>query len=255
VASLDHARVSFHFSKFPRTKKPSTMNRLLTTILFLVVSTIISHAQCNEYYVLGNGSEWEFDMYNAKGKLTGKNMQKVTNFSQSGSGYAATVNSHMVDEKGKEIMKADMDLKCDNGTMAIDMRNFVSQDQLKAFGNYEMKVEATNLELPTSMSVGQALKDGNVVITAISSPMPMNMNITIHDRKVAGKETITTPAGTFDCFKITSSMTMQNHFGIKVTSEFSSVEWIAPKVAVVKTESYNKNGKLMGSTVLTKRIN
>lgn len=231
------------------------MNKLVCYVILVFVSVNTAPAQCNEFYSLQNGSEWEYETYNGKGKLSGKNRQKVTSFTKTSNGFDATVHSVMTDEKEKELMNGDLQFKCENGTMYIDMRNFISEEQLKAFSNYEMKVESENLEVPSSLSVGESLKDGSVTVTASGAPFPMKMTMTITDRKVEGKESITTPAGTFDAYKISSKMKLQNQMGVTVNNEFSSVEWIAPKVGVVKSESYNKNGKMNGYTVLSKRVN
>jgi len=48
---------------------------------------------------------------------------------------------------------------------------------------------------------------------------------------------------------------MENQMGVKMTSQMAVVEWIAPKVGIVRSESYNKNGKLNGHTVLSRRTN
>lgn len=231
------------------------MYKLICLIALVSISIIGVNAQCNEYYTLTSGSEWQYEHYNPKGKLSGKNHQKVTAFTKTSDGFDATVNSVMFDEKGKELMKGDLEFKCDKGTMIIDMRKFISQEQLKAFSSYEMTVESENLEIPSSLSVGQSLKDGSVTITASGGPFPMKMTVMISDRKVEAKEPVTTPAGTFDCLKITSKTTMQNQMGMTMTTEFSSVEWIAPKVGVVKSESYNKNGKSNGYILLSKVVN
>lgn len=222
-------------------------------MLYAFSLNITQAQQCNEYYQLQDGSAWEFETYSGKGKLTGRNQQKVISFSKTAKGFDATVNSAMYDEKGKEMMKGDLQFKCENGTVFIDMRNFISEEQLKAFSNYEMKIESENLEIPASLSAGQALKDGKIMITTEDSPIPMKMTVTITDRKVDSRESITTPAGTFDSFKISSKMKLQNQMGVTMNTEFSTVEWIAPKVGVVKSESYNKNGKMNGYTVLSKR--
>jgi hypothetical protein len=228
----------------------------LYSILFALFACTLGNvfAQCNEFYQIDNGSAWEMETYNAKGKLSAVNKQKVTAYSKNGSGFAATINSAIYNEKGKEQMKGDLEMKCENGVVYIDMRNFIPEEQMKNMGNYEMKVESENLEIPSSLSVGQTLKDGSVTLTATNSPLPMNMNVMITERKVVAKESITTPAGTFDTYKITSKATFKNKFGVSMTFEFSNVEWLAPKVGVVKTESYNaKNGKLNGYSILTKR--
>jgi hypothetical protein len=235
--------------------KNFSLKTLICLIALVAGCVTAATAQCNEYYILQEGSEWEFETYNGKGKLSGKNQQKVTAFSKNADGFVATVNSTMTNEKGKELMKGDLEFKCVNGTMLIDMRNYISEEQMKAYKNYKIKVEATNLEIPSGLAPGQSLKDGNVTVTTVEGPIPMKMTITISDRKVEAKESVTTPAGTFDCFKITSKSTLQNQMGVTMTMEFTSIEWIAAKVGLVKTESFNKNGKSNGYTILSKRVN
>jgi hypothetical protein len=41
--------------------------------------------------------------------------------------------------------------------------------------------------------------------------------------------------------------------GINMSMNFSGTEWIAEKVGMVKSESYDKNGKLAGYTLLVNR--
>lgn len=231
------------------------MNRLVLFVFALFTSASVATAQCNTYYQLSEGSEWEYESFNAKGKLTGKNLQKVTSLKETPNGFEAVIHSVMSDQKGKEVAKTDLSYKCENGTVFIDMRNLVSEEQLKAYKDADMKIETENLELPSGLSAGQTLKDGKITMSASGGPIPMKMTITISDRKVVGKESITTPAGTFDAFKITSKMTMQNQMGMTITTEMATTEWIAEKVGSVKSETYAKNGKLAGSTVLSKRQN
>lgn len=221
---------------------------ILLLVLFLIAAS--AHSQCNDYYDFKNGSVWEMETYSAKGKLTGKINQTVTAFTPNSNGYAATVHSVVTDEKGKEVNSGDLAFTCEGGTMTIDMRSYLNEEQMKAFGNYKLTVESKNLEWPKSLSVGQTLKDGSVTVTAIDAPMAMTMTVDIVNRKVVAKETITTSAGTFECYKITSTMKSNMKMMVAVKMEFDAVEWIAPKVAVVKSESY-KNGKLQGYTLLT----
>lgn len=192
------------------------------------------------------------ESYNPKGKPEGKTLQQVTSYAPQGNGFVARVHSVVFDKKDKEVMNADLEYRCESGTMVVDMRNFVNEEQMKAFGSYEMQVESENLEIPSTLKVGQSLKDGSITLTATNSPIPITMSVTITNRKVEGKESITTPAGTFDCYKITSTSTAHTKMGLGMTMSFDNVEWLAPKVSVVKSESY-KNGKLQGYTLLTSR--
>ncbi len=211
-----------------------------------------SYSQCNEYYPLRDGLEWGYQSFNAKDKLQGTQHQKVTKFESTADGFTATVAFDLNDEKGKDVMEGELEMVCKDGVFYFDMRKFIPAEQLKAMGDVEIQVESDNLEYPSSLSAGQSLKDGSVTMTATGSTIPMKIKVDIIDRKVEALETITTPAGTFETFKITSKSVMKNQMGITMTFEFDNVEWLAKEVGVVKSESFRK-GKSQGYTLLVKR--
>lgn len=233
--------------------KNSNVFAKLSVLIAILFCSSYAYAQCNDYYVMEQGTEWTYENINGKGKSVGKNQQKVTAFEKTSTGFNATIHSVFTDDKGKNAMEGDLEMKCSNGTMTIDMRKFLPEEQLKAFGSYEMQIESENLELPSRLSVGQSLKDGSINLSAVGSPMAMTMSVKITERKVVGKESITTPAGTFDCFKITSKSTSSTKMGISMTFEFTTTEWMAEKVGLVKSESLDKKGKSIGYTILVAR--
>ncbi len=112
----------------------------------------------------------------------------------------------------------------------------------------EMDITGTDVELPNQLSVGQDLKDANVNVKMKMSGMNMNIDVNTIDRKVIGKESVTTAAGTFDCFVITaktkSKMMMANQ-------EMSDKLWLSEGVGMIKQETYNKNGKLLSRMELS----
>ncbi len=60
----------------------------------------------------------------------------------------------------------------------------------------------------------------------------------VTNRKVQAKETVTTSAGTWDCYKITNSTKMKiKTMGIGMPMNIENTEWFAPGFGVVKTES------------------
>ena len=77
------------------------------------------------------------------------------------------------------------------------------------------------------------------------------MTIYVTDRAVEARESLTTSAGTFDCIKITQKETTKMIVKIQATSK----EWYAENIGMVRSESYNKKGKLTGYSVLTKISN
>ena len=76
----------------------------------------------------------------------------------------------------------------------------------------------------------------------------MNMTTTVHNRKVEAVERVTTEAGTFECFKVSYDVMTDAMIDIRT----KGIEWIAKDVGAVRTETYNKNGKLTGYSELIK---
>ena len=77
--------------------------------------------------------------------------------------------------------------------------------------------------------------------------MMMTFKIDITERKVIGEETLNTPAGSFNCFKISQKIVMKT----VLKMEMNSIEWYSKEVGMVKSETYNKKNKLKSYTLLT----
>ena len=222
---------------------------ILSVALFAMNSQML--AQCNPYFLMKQGASWEMTSYNAKDKPQGKTKHEVIAFSETSNGFESTLKMTAFDKKGEESFASELGISCADQVMEFDMRQFMASESMKSFESMNMEITGDNLEYPSSLSVGDELKPGKMTIQiAGSSTMPMSMNFTIEivNRKVEGREKITTPAGTFDCYKISS--TIKTKTIMKV--EIKSVEWVSEGRGVVKTESYNKNGKMMGYSLLTK---
>jgi len=75
----------------------------------------------------------------------------------------------------------------------------------------------------------------------------LTMQINVINRKVLGAEKVKTPAGEFECVKI--SHTMETKTMVKKTHTI--VEWYAQGIGLVKQETYDKKGVLEGYALLT----
>jgi hypothetical protein len=62
---------------------------------------------------------------------------------------------------------------------------------------------------------------------------------------------MTTPAGTFSCYKMSSTIETKTMF----TMVAKSTDWVAKKVGTVRSETYDKTGKLISYMVLTSMKN
>lgn len=218
--------------------------------LFFTLILFRSHAQCsNPFYQFKEGTVMEIENYDDNGKPQGKNETQVISWSETPSGYEATLAYKLFDKKGKQIADGEYKAECADGIIRIQMSAFIPEESMQAFKDMEMEMKMDNLEFPSDLTVGQTLKDASFEMTAKNSPMPMKFNFNITDRKVDGKESVTTPAGTFDCYKISE----KTHSKMMISNtEFTTVQYIAEKYGAVKTETYRQNGKLMGYSLLTR---
>jgi len=223
-------------------------NLLLLLITFFSAKLL---AQC-DVIPLHTGMEWQLQMFNAKDKQTGTITYKVTNVTTDGAFTVATVHMDMTDEKGKALNNGDYTFKCKADEFMIDMHNFLS-GQLDAYKNMEVKGDATYLEFPKDLTVGGTLPDGTMHMDIFNNgTLFTTMDINITNRKVVSKESVTVPAGTFDCYKISSDNSIKTTtmgIGIPITS--STIDYFSVGNWFVRSETYNKNGKLTGYMVLS----
>lgn len=225
-----------------------TITSILIGLLFIPLTTLFSQ-DCAFFYPKQEGATLEITNYDRKDKVTGKTVQKITNVTESGNSVTATIHMKSFDDKDDLMFESDMDVKCEDDVFHLSMENFINGQQMSAFSEADVTVDSDNLRYPANMNPGQELNNGEIKISINNAGMPtMNMTTTISNRKVEGKEKITTPAGTFDCFKISYDMTSK----MMVSVTMKAVEWISMDAGVVKSESYRSNGKLMGYSLLTK---
>lgn len=198
------------------------------------------------------GGGFEMDNFDGKGKALGKLVYKVAKVAREGSNTVVTIEMESFNSKGKSELKNSYQMKCDGNTLTLDAASLISQEQLKSFQNMEMKFTYENIEIPGKLNTGDKLKDASVKGEGKSGPMPVNFNMLIKNRTVAGQEKLTIPAGTFDAYKISSDLNMEMLMGFPVKMEMQSVSYRAPGVVWdLKTETYRK-GKLVGYSQLAK---
>lgn len=213
--------------------------KFLTTLICLSFSGIIFSQDCSNYYYMQNDKTIEMTVTNSKGKESGKVIYKISDSKKNGGTSSATINSEFIDTKGQSISKGTNSVKCVNGVMQMDMKVFIPPAQTSGSAT----ASDLYLEYPSTMNVGDQLKDGHLAMdTESSGGIKSTVEINITDRKVEGKESVTTPAGTWECFKITSNNKITSRIaGIGIPIKLSVTEWFAPGFGIVKTES--KTGK------------
>lgn len=219
--------------------------KIIVLVFTVLVSiSLIGQNACNAYYPFEEGVTFEITNYNKKGKKEGAVSYEVTNIDNN----VATLKTKIFDEKGKEITTTSYQVTCEGNNISIDFKSLMSPDLFSQYKDMDVDMTGTNIEFPKELEVGQTLKDANMNMDINMSGIKMNMSINMINRTVDSKESITTPAGTYDCFVLSYNSEMK----MGVTHSFAFKEWIAEGIGLVKNETYDKKGKLMAYSELTK---
>lgn len=226
------------------------MRTLLLCIIFSSFAFIRGYSQCsNPYYQLKKGTFIATENFDEKDKLQGRAESRVTELNETPAGYVATINYKVFDKKDKVVSEGNYQCECNNGEIRIDMKAFIPQESLQAYKDMEVEIVSDDMQIPASLSVGQTLPDATFAMKTKNSPIPMNMTFNMTNRKVEGTESVTTPAGTFDCMKI--SYDVQSKM-MMVNMNMKAVQYLSKDGGAVKTESFKSNGSLLGYTIMTK---
>lgn len=213
---------------------------LMKSVFFLgalICAVQLCAQDCTGYYFLRDNSTVEMEIYNRKGQVTGRQISKVNNVKQAGGVTTAEVDMQMLDKKGKETAVSKSLVRCENGVMLMNINMFMPAQQ----GGIQADVTMSDVfvEFPASMQVGDQLKDARVQMDIdANNGIKQTVELEITDRKVEGREKVSTAAGSWDCFKISQKTFMRiRTMGIGVPVTVETTEWFAPGFGVVKTES------------------
>ncbi|MBD2751343.1 TapB family protein [Spirosoma validum] len=225
--------------------------------LLLIITTITSKGWAQDCLgmTLKAGTSYEMSTFNAKDKPTGKISYQVKDVHKEGSSTVMDITAQFEDEKGKQRTPYVIHYTCTGNELIADLSGMMQSMQATAMKDAEMKLKSNKLVYPGKLSVGQKLSDGQMEAEMVSNGNTMmNMNMVMSNRQVESKAPITTPAGTFDTYKIKSDMSFESRvMGIPIRNSMQVVSYrVDSQIFDIKSETYNKNGKLMGYTLLTK---
>lgn len=231
-------------------QNPCIMKKLFTC--FFLLPLLIQAQDCSNYIFMTGNSTVQMAVYDKKGKENGTQTWKVLDVKKNGNSYESSVTSSFKDAKGKEIDNSNGVYIFDGGILKADVRMSMPQQQMEAYKDAEAKFESAYIEYPSRLNIGQSLKDVDFKMDIDNKGTTTTVTFNMTNRKVEAKEKITTPAGSWDAYVISYQSSFKTQLGpIGIPINMEGKEWFVPGVGIVRTETYNKGGKLMGSTQLT----
>jgi hypothetical protein len=220
------------------------------TLIVILLSFVLAgstFAQDCSYYSMSEGMVFGYQNLDAKGKVTGSSRTTCLGVETVGAATIFKVKSEYFDSKKASQSSTELEMRCEDGKFYVDMKNFIDPKSMESFKDMEISVDSKDMLYPNGLSAGQTLPDASITISAATGGISiMNLFVTITNRKVVGTESVTVPAGTFECYKITYDVETKMMFKMNT----SVAEYINMGVGNVKTETFDKKGKLAGTTEL-----
>lgn len=226
------------------------MKNLITIFSAFIISILSSKAQeCTSYFKFSKGQKIELQLLDAKDKPTNLLKYEVLDFKPVNGGFSLVFDTQTFDAKGTLLAKGQSVGKCLNGSYMTDIRN-ISSDMIPKAADIRMDIEGSQMIYPAKMNVGDKLPDAEFsIVTSLATGMKlMTIKAKIENRTVETNETVETPAGKFDCLKITYTMTV-NMMG---TRTMQIEEYLSKGTGVVKQVTKDSKGKTKSTLILSK---
>ncbi|MFW6248819.1 MAG: hypothetical protein ACOC4J_03515 [Bacteroidota bacterium] len=217
---------------------------LINLVLFFALT--VSAQDCSFYIPLEEGKGFQYENYNKKDKFQSKNDIEIVAVGKVTNGTEAIMAAKSYDKKDKLLFEGEYGIICTGNELLIDMQSLINPAMMEGFSDMEVSISSMDIVIPENPKIGDKLPDAEMEIKVNTGDMTISeMVISMKNRVVEARETITTPAGTFDCIKLT----YENHMDTKAMGISRNVvtkvsEYYAPEVGNVKSEFFDQKGNL-----------
>ncbi len=211
---------------------------------------------CGNSLLFRKGAIITTSSYDGKGKLTSTQASTVIKVYREAGMTISELVMKNTDAGNATEKSSTATYKCDGKQLFVDMSGFLSDGK-------KSSLETTGLQFPFAVSVGQVLPDAEYSINMTAGGITRKMISHIRERKVEAKEAVTTSAGTFQCYKISSVIEVETGIAEmdaeskKVMDEVKKrmgknimTFWYAPAVTIIKMD-YRMGDKLIFRSEVT----
>jgi hypothetical protein len=215
---------------------------------------------CGSLLLFKKGTVIEAISYNKDGEETTRQSSTVLNVASTASGVTAEVEMKS-NGLGKKENSFTGKYSCDGKNLYVDLTSLFANMDAKG-----AKIEGDPISFPISVTEGETLPDVTYSMTVTKAGKQMKTTVFMKNRKVGAKEKVTTPAGTFDCYRISSTSEAEvdiEGMDEKMKQIMQSMKNTMPKqsfvifydpaVTIVKVEMYSDDKLVSHSDVVAIR--
>jgi len=226
-----------------------------TLLVFLLFASFSSQSQnCAFFLPFITGKGVQLQTYNSRGKITGTVDYIIDSVSSADSTKTAFIRSSSLDQKGNEISVMEYRYKCNGTELRIDPLSMINPEHIEPYKEMEFEVENDDVIIPSSMKTNQKLKDAGCLMKIYEENQKRaDMNFKCTNRKIISIDSVTTSLGIFSCYKISSETILTvTTMIVPYIVEMNINEYFSENIGVVRVENFDKKGKLLGYSVLSK---
>ena len=217
-----------------------------TNIRFLVMIavsllTVLGMSAQEPFFLHKEGVKLTYAYKDKKGKINSYTETTATKVTGDADNCTVTYSMMVMDNKKNPVLKQPMTqtFEVKNGTVTYDPKSLVGQ----IMEGMQVTVTGTPFQLPSNVKVGDTF--GDYTITLNLAGIKTNTEVT--GVKAVAEETLDVNGTSIDCVVIENT-TVSKVIGIKQTA--IQKIWYGHGIGPVKTNMYNKKGKLMTSQEL-----
>ncbi|AMM52344.1 hypothetical protein TH61_15705 [Rufibacter sp. DG15C] len=211
---------------------------------------------CSQPFGYSKNSEFVYqvtDKGRAKGTLHNMVMQQT---SPEAGVTQIDFKSARINHKKRPATAEEFRIKCTGDSVYLDAKLLLREQALRTFDGKEFDFIMKDIAYPLNLAVGQSLPNAGLDVRVKSSQVNITRIVMIaSNRQVIAKEAIKTPAGSFDCYKITYQYSVTfDALGLPLKDVFTVEEYFSPEHGLVKIQFYTKKGKkAKGLELISKR--
>lgn len=223
-------------------------------------SSSVLAGNCGSLLLFKKGTVIEAVSYNKEGEETTRQSSTVLDVAATAAGVTAEVEMKS-NGMGKKENAFTGKYSCDGKNLYVDLSSL--------FANMDAKgatIDGDPISFPIRVTEGETLPDVSYSMTVTKAGKQMKTTVFMKNRKVGAKEKVTTPAGTFDCYRISSTTEAEVNIegmdekmkqfmqSMKNTMPKQSfVMFYDPAVTIVKVEMYSDDKLVSHSDVVAIR--
>ncbi|MEP6676922.1 MAG: hypothetical protein ABJA78_17300 [Ferruginibacter sp.] len=203
---------------------------------------------CGSLVLFRKGAVIETTNFDAAGKEVSKQITTVKDVIDEG---GITIASSSAQSSTPGSKPFNLIYKCDGKNLYMDLASMMQNLAVLK----DAKADVKTLAFPLNIKEGETLPESSVSVAMDRGAIKMNIKTTYKNRTVGAKEKITTPAGSWNCYKINNDIestvdspdekTKKIMDAVNNNTKMRMVFWYAPEFGFVKMETY-RNDKLTG---------